>query len=114
MGQMSHDAITKVEQDFQTLKTKRKVIVATIKSATSLTLTQAKAAYFFGFEWDFNPNEQAEDRVDRLGQTEEVRCYYAMHEDTIDEHVMEVISTKHQGAKLILSPQHLLPARYRK
>jgi len=113
-GDLSHDQIAETARAFQASKTHRKVMVCTIKSSTSFTIHAASAAYFIGYEWDFNQNEQAEDRLHRLGQKKMVRCYYLMHKDTLDEHVMEVVSKKKAGADLVLKPEHLLPERYRK
>lgn len=114
LGTLSHDEITNTACRFQSLKTYRKVMVCTIKSSTSFTIHDASASYFIGYEWDFNQNEQAEDRLHRLGQKKTVRCYYTMHKDSLDDRVMEVISMKKAGANIILKPEHLLPERYRK
>lgn len=112
MGQMKHEAITATTRQFQHLKTHKKVIVCTIRSGTSFTITDASAGYFAGYEWDFNHDEQAEDRMHRIGQDKLVRCYYPMHKNTLDERVMEVISRKKTEADIILLPEHLLPGRY--
>ncbi|HOP53924.1 MAG TPA: SNF2-related protein [Bacillota bacterium] len=114
LGTLSYSEIADAARRFQAAKTYKKVMVCTIKSSTSFTIHDASAAYFVGYEWDFNQNEQAEDRLHRIGQKKTVRCYYIMHKDSLDDRVMEVISTKKAGANIMLKPEHLLPERYQK
>ena len=47
-----------------------------------------------GYEWDANDNIQAEDRLHRIGQKNNVDWYYILHEGTVDEAVMEKLNEK--------------------
>jgi len=60
-GGMTHEEHTIVQTKFQGLMTKRKVVLCTIKSAVSMTLTEANVEVFLGYEYNVNDNTQAED-----------------------------------------------------
>lgn len=81
-------------QGFQKSRSSRRVLICVIKSGASFQATTAATAYFLGYEWDFNLNEQAEDRLNRIGQTAFVNIYYTMHKGTVDEQVAAVLNAK--------------------
>lgn len=108
-GGLSYDQVDKTARRFQSLDTTRKVMVCTIKSATSFDLHAASACYFIGYDWDPNNNDQAEKRLHRIGQKKFVRSYYFQHEGTIDDYVLEVLGSKQSAVNIALRPEHLLP-----
>jgi SNF2 family DNA or RNA helicase len=81
------------------------VLICVIKSGASFHATRADTAFFLGYEYDFNQNTQAEDRLYRIGQTRPVTCYYLMHKGTIDDEVVQILNDKKRGADLVLSDE---------
>lgn len=81
------------------------VLICVIKSSASFHATVADTCFFLGYEWDFNQNEQAEDRLNRLGQKNMVNCYYFKHRYTIDDDVLQKLNDKKFSADLILSSE---------
>ena len=57
---------------------------------------------FLNMEWVPAIHEQAEDRTDRIGQTEKVQIYYMICKDTIDEDMKEILSEKQKVADIIV------------
>ncbi|MNV49918.1 hypothetical protein D3C71_1418920 [compost metagenome] len=80
-----------------------RVLICVIKSGASFQATAADTAFFLGYEYDFNLNEQAEDRLNRMGQKNLVNCYYLMSKGTIDDHAVKLLNDKVTGAEWILS-----------
>lgn len=102
MGQMKPEDVSATIKAFQEGKTPRRLLVGTIKSAVSYTAHAASVVFFLGQEWSHNDNEQAEDRVHRIGQTETVRVYYFKHMSTIEERIIETLMEKRDAASIIL------------
>jgi len=113
-GGMSAKELFETTQRFQKAPTAKKALVATIKSSTSFDAYAASAAYFIGYEWSYDDNEQAEDRLHRIGQKKHVRCYYIINNGTLDEYIMQAVSSKFVASGLVLLPEHLLPERYKR
>ena len=91
-------------KSFQNSKRKR-VLLCVIKSGASFQATAASTAYFLGAEYDFNLNVQAEDRLNRLGQTKLVNIYYVMHKNTVDEAVAAKLNEKNTAANWVIGTQ---------
>lgn len=93
------------EYDKQVSKIYRRprVLLCVIHSGASFQATAADTAFFLGYDWDFNKNVQAEDRLNRMGQKNAVTCYYMLHKGTIDEHVISVLNEKQFAGDLVLS-----------
>lgn len=83
------------------------VLICVIRSGSSFHATRASTAFFIGYEWDFNQNEQAEDRLNRIGQKDLVTCYYMMHKGTVDEEVAQRLNDKKYSADLVLSNEEM-------
>jgi SNF2 family DNA or RNA helicase len=79
-----------------------KVLICVIKSGASFQATVASTAYFLGYEWDFNMNEQAEDRLNRMGQKNFVNIYYLMHKGTVDEQVAQRLNEKKSASDWVV------------
>lgn len=103
-GGMKPDDLSDTIAKFQTSKKVGKVLIATIKSAVSFTAHAASVCYFLGQEWSHNDNVQAEDRLHRVGQKDNVRVIYFKHEHTIEEHVINTLIEKRDAASIILKP----------
>lgn len=82
-----------------------KVLLCVIKSGASFHATVASDCFFLGYEWDFNLNSQAEDRLCRLGQTNFVNCRYLLHKDTVDENVKERLNDKNNASNWIIGTE---------
>lgn len=70
-------------------------IVCSIKAAREgVTLTAASDIAFAELDWTYAAMAQAEDRVNRKGQTEAVKAYYLVDENTIDGRMLYLINSK--------------------
>lgn len=94
----------KVAAEFQACQNYRKVMLLVIKSGASFTITDASSAYFVGYEWSAIENYQAEDRIHRIGQKNKVNIYYLLHENTVDDLVLDKLREKNESQLWILSP----------
>ena len=64
------------------------------KSGTGLTLNRANYAIFVDSSWTPSDNSQAEDRVHRIGSSKNTFIYYLWGNNTIDEHIKEIVNDK--------------------
>jgi SNF2 family DNA or RNA helicase len=96
-----------VVRDFQARKTS--VFVGTIGSAgQGITLTAAHTLVFLDRHWNPSKNEQAEDRIWRLGQKNQCRIYDIVMKDTIEDERLKTIWEKAKRVKEIVTlPAHL-------
>ena len=106
-GGMSGRDIARAVSRFQRFPGK-KVLISTIKGATAYTAHAASVAFFVGFEWSLNDNEQAEDRLHRVGQTQSVHIKYLLHKGTVEDDMIEVLSGKKLWSEMILDPETVL------
>lgn len=103
MGGMTPAAFADQWQNFQKTPRKNKVLLCVIKSGASFHATESADCFFLGYEWDFNLNVQAEDRLCRLGQQNFVQCNYLLHEgDSIDESVKARLNEKQLASDFII------------
>lgn len=73
------------------------VLFATIKAAgVGLNLTEADTAIFYSYEFSPAENNQAEDRIHRVGQTQHCTIYYLYGRETIEQAVLELLKKKRQ------------------
>ena len=92
-------------QGFMQNDTNNKVLLCVIKSGASFHATVASDCFFLGYEWDFNLNAQAEDRLCRLGQKNFVNCRYLLHKGTVDENVKERLNDKNNASNWIVGTE---------
>lgn len=92
-------------QGFMNHSSNNKVLICVIKSGASFHATVASDCFFLGYEWDFNLNAQAEDRLCRLGQQNFVNCRYLLHEGTVDENVKERLNSKNDASNWIIGTE---------
>lgn len=105
-GGMTPAAFANEWQAFQDPKNKNKVLLCVIKSGASFHATESADCYFLGYEWDFNLNVQAEDRLCRLGQVNFVQCNYFVHDgDSVDEAVKARLNEKQLSADFIIGSE---------
>ena len=68
---------------------------------------------FLNQDWVPGVHEQAEDRTDRIGQTEKVQIFYLLCNDTIDEDMRELLADKQKIIDTIADGQLINTARSR-
>lgn len=93
-GDVDDDIINKNIDLFQN-KDINKVMVCTIsKMGTGLTMTAANYAIFIDQPWTSGLQEQAEDRIHRIGSKKPVFIYRLISNNTIDERVDQIVDSK--------------------
>jgi SNF2 family DNA or RNA helicase len=113
-GGMTPVAFAKQWQTFQNTMNKNKILLCVIKSAASYDAYEAADGYFLGYEWDFNLDVQAEDRMCRLGQQNFVNCSYLLHEGyTVDDLVKEKINEKSMSSDWIIGSEKRVQEMWR-
>jgi SWI/SNF-related matrix-associated actin-dependent regulator 1 of chromatin subfamily A len=74
---------------------KCQLIICNHKAAgVGITLTASSRVAFIEYPWTYADCVQCEDRAHRIGQVNNVDCTYFLGDDTIDERMWEIISTK--------------------
>lgn len=72
-----------------------KVFLGNIQSASvGITLTRGTVAIFNSFSWVSGINLQAEDRIHRIGQQNDVTVYYQVFKDTFYEDMLDKVRGK--------------------
>ena len=94
----------KLKEEFQN-NSKIKLFIGQIKSAgVGLTLTASKAVAFLEFGTTAPGMEQAEDRVNRIGQlADSILAYYLVMENSIDEQQMAVLNKRNKDVKHVMN-----------
>lgn len=94
-GETANEERTRIEDAFQAGKLRG--VAGTIKAAgVAITLTRAAHAIFVDSEWTPKLNEQAEDRIYRIGQARAVTVTYLLANHAIDRRVAELCSVKRE------------------
>lgn len=87
-----------------------KLIVCSIKAAgVGLTLTASSNVAFVEFPWTAADCTQCEDRAHRIGQKDNVTCYYLIGEGTIDPTLYRIIKKKQSIASQIMASDDEIP-----
>jgi SWI/SNF-related matrix-associated actin-dependent regulator 1 of chromatin subfamily A len=93
-GKMNSKEKDKAQNEFMT-NPNIKVFIGNLKSAgVGLTLTAAKYLIFNIFDYVSGINEQFQDRIHRLNQTDNVHIYYQIFRDTQYEKMWEIVFRK--------------------
>jgi SNF2 family DNA or RNA helicase len=81
-----------------------RLFIGTIKADnTGITLTAASTTLFLELGWTPADHDQAEDRVNRIGQeADSISAYYLLAKDTIEEYVWELLEKKREICSAIL------------
>lgn len=89
---------------------KAKLIVCSIKAAgVGLTLTASSNVAFVEFPWTYADCCQCEDRAHRIGQKDNVTCYYLIGWHTIDRTLYNIIYEKKSIASQIMGTDDDIP-----
>lgn len=89
---------------------KSKLIICSIKAAgVGLTLTAASRVAFIEFPWTYADCQQCEDRCHRIGQKDNVTCYYLIGRGTIDRKLYQIIYDKRAVANRIMAADDEIP-----
>lgn len=101
-GGLSRTARDEMVDEFQS-RTGPGVMVLSLKAGgTGLNLTAASHVVLFDRWWNPAVEDQARDRVWRIGQKNTVICHRLICPGTIDERVEEVVSNKREIANIVL------------
>lgn len=86
------------------------LIICSIKAAgVGLTLTASSNVAFVEFPWTFADCQQCEDRAHRIGQKDNVTCYYLIGRGTIDRTLYNIIQKKKSIANQIMASNDDIP-----
>jgi SWI/SNF-related matrix-associated actin-dependent regulator 1 of chromatin subfamily A len=87
-----------------------RLIICSIKAAgVGLTLTAASNVAFVEFPWTYADCLQCEDRAHRIGQRDNVTCYYLIGRGTIDSALYRIILDKKSIANKIMASDDDIP-----
>lgn len=86
------------------------LIICSIKAAgVGLTLTASSNVGFVEFPWTYADCCQCEDRAHRIGQKDNVTCYYLLGKGTIDGKLYDLIQQKKSIANEIMASDDDIP-----
>ncbi len=86
------------------------LIICSIKAAgVGLTLTASSNVAFVEFPWTYADCCQCEDRAHRIGQKDNVTCYYLIGRKTIDHTLYSIIHEKKSIANQIMAADDDIP-----
>ena len=90
-------------ETFQNEATPPAVFILSLKAGgVGITLTRASHVFHFDRWWNPAVEDQARDRVWRIGQTKTVICHRLVCPGTVDERVEEVVQGKRRIADMVL------------
>jgi SNF2 family DNA or RNA helicase len=75
---------------------------------SGITLTRASRMLFVERWWVPSREEQAEDRIHRIGQTKDVEVTYLMASNTIDDHVSLLVDRKRETLRALLRGESVI------
>lgn len=106
-GDTKDDAISKNIDTFQTDEA-HKVLIATYeKLGTGVTLNRASYMIFLDQPYNASDYDQACDRIHRIGSKNPVFIYNLICENTIDEHINDIVNTKKDMSNYIIDNKEL-------
>lgn len=86
-----------------------KVIICSLKAAgVGITLTIASYVVFLELGWTPGEHDQAEDRLHRIGQKDNVTCYYFVAEGTIEETIYNLIQDKRKIFTQLMQDKNII------
>ncbi|NNE74165.1 MAG: hypothetical protein HKN26_10910 [Acidimicrobiales bacterium] len=101
-GGLSRGARDKLVDHFQKGKGAGAMVLSLKAGGTGLNLTAANHVVLYDRWWNPAVEDQARDRVWRIGQKNTVICHRLICPGTVDERVEEVVAGKRQIANLVL------------
>eukprot|EP00919_Chromeraceae_sp_WS-2016_P007906 GHVR01018666.1.p1 GENE.GHVR01018666.1~~GHVR01018666.1.p1 ORF type:complete len:183 (-),score=47.03 GHVR01018666.1:91-639(-) len=81
----------------------RVLLVSLMAGGVGLNLTAANSCYLMDFWWNPAVEEQAVQRIHRIGQTKPVKIVRLLAKDSVEERILELQSVKSQRARDVLS-----------
>ena len=88
------------------------LIICSIKAAgVGLTLTASSTVAFIELPWTYADCTQCEDRAHRIGQKDNVTCYYLLGRATIDITIYQLIHNKKSIAAQITGSEEQIPTK---
>jgi SNF2 family DNA or RNA helicase len=83
---------------------KIKLFIGQIQAAgIGITLTAANACAFAEFGYSPFDHEQAEDRINRIGQNaDSITAYYLLNEDSVEKDIMDLLTMKYDNVSKVL------------
>ena len=93
-GKMSLKQKDKAESEFMNNPKVKVFIGQIIACSVGLTLTAAHTLVFNSYSWVAADNLQAQDRIYRLNQTEDVTCIYQLFNDSISQNMFDKVMRK--------------------
>jgi SNF2 family DNA or RNA helicase len=101
-GGLSRGARDRIVSDFQASTEAGAMVLSLKAGGTGLNLTAASHVVLYDRWWNPAVEDQARDRVWRIGQTSTVICHRLVCPGTVDERVEEVVAGKRQIADMVL------------
>lgn len=93
-GKMSLKQKDKAEYEFMNNPKVKVFIGQIIACSVGLTLTAAHTLIFNSYSWVAADNLQAQDRIYRLNQTQDVTCIYQLFNDSISQNMFDKVMRK--------------------
>ena len=93
-GKMTLKQKDKAESEFMNNPKIKVFIGQIIACSVGLTLTAAHTIVFNSYSFSSAENKQAEDRIYRLNQTEDVMCIYQLFNDSISQRMFDLVTRK--------------------
>lgn len=93
-GKMTLKQKDKAEHEFMNNPKVKVFVGQIIACSVGLTLTAAHTLIFNSYSWQYSDNAQAEDRIYRLNQTEDVTCIYQLFNDSISQNMFDKVLRK--------------------
>ncbi len=101
-GGLSRTARDKMVEEFETSEGAGAMVLSLKAGGTGLNLTAANHVVLYDRWWNPAVEDQARDRVWRIGQTKTVICHRLVCPGTVDERVEEVVAGKRHIADMVL------------
>lgn len=98
-----------VVQNFQNNATCRVFLISLKAGGTGLNLTQADYVYLVDPWWNPAVENQAIDRVHRIGQSQKVIAIRLICPDTVEEKILKMQAAKNALSKELIHADHFLP-----
>jgi SWI/SNF-related matrix-associated actin-dependent regulator 1 of chromatin subfamily A len=95
----------RIVEEFQNNRDKRLLIASIGATGVGLNFTAASNVLFLELMWIPALHEQAEARCHRIGSKETVNIWYMIGNETIDEHIYQVLQQKTEISSAILEEQ---------
>ena len=93
-GRMAGEQRQRALSSFRRPDGPKVLLVSTRAGGTGITLTEASYVFLMDSWWNAAVDEQAMDRVHRLGQTRPVRVVRYVAEDTVEERILQLQAAK--------------------